>query len=334
MNRTTLCYIEMAGKLLMLHRTKKKNDENADKYIGLGGHFLDGETPLECVKREVYEESGLTLENPTYRGIVHFSSDEFGEEEMHLFTDTLPLSAFSECDEGDLSLIEKEKLFSLHLWEGDLIFLSLLFNDAPFFDLSLDYKGEKLVSAALDGHPAELFDLLDENGNRTGAFKERSLVHRDGDKHATAHVWIYRKTKNGIELLLQKRAENKDSYPGCYDISSAGHLSRGEDYLPAAKRELFEELGISADNKDLIPIGFFDRKVTSFFSGKPFIDDEHSALYLYDGKDLKKDDFHIDKNELSEVRWFSSKELTDKVCDKSFCLNEKELALVLSAIQK
>ena len=156
MNRTTLCYIECGGKLLMMQRNKKKDDENAGKYVGLGGHFEEGETPEACVLREVREEAGITLEDYAYRGIVHFSSNEFGDEEMHLFTAHAEVGKLPVCDEGTLCLITKEKLFSLPRWEGDRIFLDLLFGGAPFFDLSLRYEGETLKEAVLNGKQLEI----------------------------------------------------------------------------------------------------------------------------------------------------------------------------------
>ena len=151
MNRTTLCYIDVCGKLLMLHRTKKKNDENAGMYIGLGGHFLPGETPEQCVRREVYEEAGVTPDKFLYRGVVHFSSDVYEDEDMYLFTASCPAVDLPACDEGELCLITKEELLSLPTWAGDRIFLHLLFEGAPVFELSLRYEGRKLVRAVLDG---------------------------------------------------------------------------------------------------------------------------------------------------------------------------------------
>ena len=135
----------------MIHRTKKKNDENIDKWIGLGGKLEPGEDPFDCVRREVFEESGLTLINPSYRGFITFVSDEFGTEYMHLFH----ASEFSgelirECDEGELVFIDKSELLSLKLWEGDKIFLKLLDESTPFFSLKLVYRGDELISHKLE----------------------------------------------------------------------------------------------------------------------------------------------------------------------------------------
>ncbi len=155
MKMTTLCYPERDGRYLMLHRTKKERDENRDKWIGVGGKFENGESPEDCVKREVLEETGLTLTSYRYRGIVTFVSNEYGTEYMHLFTASDWTGNLKECDEGELEWIDKKHLFDLTLWEGDRIFLRLLDSDVPFFSLKLQYVGEKLVSAELDGKEIE-----------------------------------------------------------------------------------------------------------------------------------------------------------------------------------
>ena len=151
MKNTSLCYIERDGKYLMLHRTKKVNDENHDKWIGVGGKFEEGESPEECMLREVQEETGLTLTAWRYRGIVTFVSNEWSGEYMHLFTADGYSGELKSCEEGELEWVEKERLYSLPIWEGDKIFLRLLDSGRPFFALKLCYEGERLVSAALDG---------------------------------------------------------------------------------------------------------------------------------------------------------------------------------------
>ena len=156
MKNTSLCYIEREGKYLMLHRTKKVNDENHDKWIGVGGKFEEGESPEECMLREVQEETGLTLTAWRYRGIVTFVSDEWGGEYMHLFTADGYAGQIRICDEGELEWIEKQRLQALPIWEGDKIFLRLLDSEQPFFSLKLCYHGERLVSAALNGKAMEL----------------------------------------------------------------------------------------------------------------------------------------------------------------------------------
>ena len=153
MKMTTLCYLEKDEKYLMLHRTKKVNDENHDKWIGVGGKFENGESPEECILREAYEETGLTLTEYRYRGLVTFVSDQWPTEYMHLFTATAWTGESHPCDEGELAWIKKKDLLSLPLWEGDKIFLKLLDSDEPFFSLKLRYEGETLAGAALNGRP-------------------------------------------------------------------------------------------------------------------------------------------------------------------------------------
>jgi len=151
MINTTLCYLERGDQYLMLHRVKKENDLNHDKWIGIGGKFEDKESPEDCLLREAREETGLTLTNYRYRGLVTFISDQWPTEYMHLFTATGWEGEPHECDEGELAWIKKADLLSLPLWEGDKIFLRLLDTDEPFFSLKLQYEGEKLVMAVLNG---------------------------------------------------------------------------------------------------------------------------------------------------------------------------------------
>lgn len=151
MKNTTLCYIERGDEYLMLHRIKKENDENKDKWIGVGGKFEDRESPEDCVLREVREETGLTLTKYQYRGIVTFVSDRYETEYMHLFTATEFEGEVIECDEGELEWIGRDALYQLTLWEGDKIFLRLLRENRPFFSLKLCYEGDVLKKAVLDG---------------------------------------------------------------------------------------------------------------------------------------------------------------------------------------
>lgn len=151
MKQTTLCYLERGDEYLMLHRTKKKNDENHDKWIGVGGKFEANESPEDCMHREIFEETGLTVTDYRYRGIVTFVSDLYETEYMHLFTVTDWYGEARECDEGELAWIKKQKLFDLTLWQGDRIFLELLQKDVPFFSLKLTYQGDELLEAVLNG---------------------------------------------------------------------------------------------------------------------------------------------------------------------------------------
>lgn len=153
---TTLCYIENDGKYLMLHRVKKEVDENKDKWIGVGGKFEPGETPEECLLREVKEETGLTLKIYQFRGIVTFLSDEWGTEYMHLFTATEYSGEMKECDEGQLVWVDKSEIESLKLWEGDKIFFRLMEESKDFFTLKLRYEGENLVETKTQVYGANL----------------------------------------------------------------------------------------------------------------------------------------------------------------------------------
>ena len=150
---STLCYIEKDGCWLMLHRTKKKNDINHDKWLGIGGKFEEGESPEECLLREVREETGLTLTDYRFRGLVTFVSDEAPTEYMHLFTATGFTGTLRECDEGTLEWIPIGEVGLLPLWQGDRLFLSLLQQEGPFFSLKLEYRGDRLVGASRDGRP-------------------------------------------------------------------------------------------------------------------------------------------------------------------------------------
>ena len=153
MRNTTLCYLEQGDNYLMLHRVKKAVDENKDKWIGVGGKFEEGESPEDCLLREVREETGLTLHSWRYRGIVTFVSDEWGTEYMHLFTSDDFSGELTACPEGELAWIGKENLLAKPIWEGDKIFLRLLQRDVPFFSLKLCYRGDTLTHAVLNGVP-------------------------------------------------------------------------------------------------------------------------------------------------------------------------------------
>ena len=152
MINTSLCYILRDGKCLMLHRTKKENDLNHDKWIGIGGKFEDKESPEDCVLREVQEETGLTLTHYRYRGVVTFVSDCWPTEYMHLFTATGFAGELKrQCDEGELEWLDWSQLTTIPHWEGDEIFLRLLEQETPFFSLKLCYEGDVLTQAVLDG---------------------------------------------------------------------------------------------------------------------------------------------------------------------------------------
>lgn len=149
---TTLCYIEKDGKYLMMHRIKKEHDINEGKWIGIGGHFEEGESPEECLLREAREETGLLLTSFHFRGIVTFTADDHPTEYMCLYTaDEYEGEPDLNCREGVLRWIPKEEVTFLNLWEGDRVFLDLLTKDAPFFSLKLSYEKDRLTECVLDG---------------------------------------------------------------------------------------------------------------------------------------------------------------------------------------
>lgn len=152
---TTLCYIEQDDKYLMLHRTSKQNDINQGKWIGVGGHFKEGESPEECLLREVKEETGLVLTSYRLRGIITFLLDGWGYEYMFLYTadgfeGTPDEKAMQACTEGTLQWIPKTQVPELNLWEGDMIFLKLLLENKGMFSLKLEYQGDKLTNVVTE----------------------------------------------------------------------------------------------------------------------------------------------------------------------------------------
>lgn len=326
---TTLCYIEHEGAYLMLHRVSKKHDVNKDKWIGVGGHFEKGESPEECLLREVKEETGLTLISWRFRGLITFSAQGWNTEYMCLFTADKYEGEMISCDEGVLEWVKKEDVLKLNLWEGDKIFFRLLNEDAPFFSLKLSYSGDQLQEVVLEGRKMELFDILDEEGHKTGRVRERSMVHMDGDIHGTAHIWIARgREDGGYDLLLQKRAARKDSYPGCYDISSAGHVQAGDDFLPTAIRELKEELGIDASKDDLEFAGIHRGYMEEVFYGKMFKDSEYSHVYVY-RKPVDIKALELQEEEVEEVMWMDLEACItaakDQTLPNCFYMDELEL---------
>lgn len=180
---------------------------------------------------------------------------------------------------------------------------------------------------------SELLDMVDEQGNPTGQTVEREFAHSNGVRHRTAHLWLVRKKEGRLQILLQKRSRNKDSYPGCYDISSAGHIPAGVDYRPSAIRELWEELGIRAEEKDLIFCG--DRRIDAehFFHGKPFLDREFAKVF-YMWLDLPEEAFHVQETEVESVLWMDFEECRQSAGDPSFpnCVAPVELEFLAKAL--
>ncbi|MCD8329080.1 MAG: 8-oxo-dGTP diphosphatase [Lachnospiraceae bacterium] len=149
MTETTLCYLEKDGCYLLLHRVKKKQDINEGKWIGVGGKREPGESPEDCARREIREETGLTVQELRFRAVITFLSDEWGEEMMYLFTSRQFTGELAECDEGELAWVPVEEAEQLPTWEGDRIFLQRLREREDFFSLKLVYHGEELVQAVL-----------------------------------------------------------------------------------------------------------------------------------------------------------------------------------------
>ncbi len=340
---TTLCYLENKEAFLMLHRTKKEKDVNKDKWIGIGGHLEEGESPEDGIYREAIEETGYRLRGLKFRGIVTFIYGEITEY-MNLFTasgfDGQPLA---ECSEGDLSWVLKDRIFttdpalSLNLWAGDKIFFRLLEADEPFFSLKLVYtEDDVLRRAVLNGQDLELFDVLDENGKQTGVIQERGVCHREGDPHATVHMWIVRRyaEKCGWQILLQKRSRCKDSHPGCYDISSAGHISAGDIPLPSALRELQEELGLTVSAEELHPIGLHQGSFDDVFYGIPFHDREFSHVYVLE-KDINPEDLTLQESEIESVLWMDLAECVEAVQNNTIhhCIYPDELYMLQKHLQ-
>ncbi len=329
-NLTTLCYLEKDGCYLMMHRVRKQQDVNAGKWIGVGGHFEPGESPEECLLREVREETGLTLTSYRFRGLVTFTQDGFGTEYMCLYTADGFTGELTGCEEGDLGWVPKDQIRELRLWDGDVLFLNYLAMEKPFFSLKLQYEGDRLVEAKLDGRLLELFEVLDEDGNFTGQIKERSLVHRDGDWHGTVHIWIARRRSDGgWQLLFQKRSREKESFPGKYDISSAGHRQAGEEALPTAQREMEEELGLAVKAEDLEFLRIRRGIVRETFESGPYYDREIASIYLYE-KPVDTEQLCFRDGEVEGVLWMDLEVCSRQIRegDSRYCVQPGEMELL------
>lgn len=377
---TTLCYLLKDDACLMLHRVKKEHDVNKDKWIGVGGHMEAGESPEDCVRREVREETGYTLLSWKFHGIITFvygdvteymmlyTSDSFTADDTAFLEDEAPVSCETSyesksssdsitvnnnantkdkttapethgnsvptCDEGVLEWVPLSELPRLNLWAGDYIFLQMVEDGHDFFSLKLVYDDKGLLrEAVLDGKPMELFDVLDDDGHVTGYVQERQVVHRLGLRHMTVHLWLHRVKDGYTQLLFQKRSAHKDSNPGCYDISSAGHIDAGDEPLPSAIRELSEELGIQAAPEEFRFIGLCPNYSEKEFYGHPFRDNELSYVYLVDKKaDIA--DMTLQASEVESVMWMDIDEVIRRQRDGSLknCLHDVELEMVRDAL--
>ncbi|MCI2048893.1 MAG: NUDIX domain-containing protein [Lachnospiraceae bacterium] len=340
---TTLCYLQRDGKYLMLHRTVKKNDVNHDRWIGVGGHFEQDESPEECLVREVKEETGYTLTGWRFRGVVTFVSGNGVTELMCLYISDAFCGEPVPCDEGVLEWVDIDRIWTLNLWPGDKIFFRLLDEDLPFFSLKLVYDGSGgLVRAALDGRSLELFDLVDEQtGDRTGLVQERGVVHREGDPHATVHIWVVRPQAApreqgcGWDVLLQLRARDKDSHPGCYDTSSAGHIAAGGTVTASAQRELQEELGMVRTENELVYLGRHFRASEGSFHGRLFRDREWANVFVCT-RPPAAGELTLQREEVQDVLWMDLAECRKKIGDGSLrnCISAEELDMLTDYLRR
>lgn len=179
----------------------------------------------------------------------------------------------------------------------------------------------------------EYLDIIDENGNPTGQIVERFKAHREGILHRTAHVWLIRKYQGRVQLLLQKRSEEKDSNPGCYDTSSAGHIPAGVEYLPSAIRELQEELGITAVEEDFHYCGTRRIHYREIFHGQLFLDNQISKVY-YIWRDVQPEELTLQKEEVSEARWMDYTDVVEMVSSHTpaNCVHPEELEMLRVAL--
>ena len=181
----------------------------------------------------------------------------------------------------------------------------------------------------------ELLDIVDEKGNPTGETVPREVAHREGIRHRTAHVWIFRRRGGVVQILLQKRSDNKDSDPGCYDISSAGHIPAGSDYIPSAVRELKEELGVDMNGDELIYCGQRRFRFEREFHGSMFRDNQVSNVYLL-WLDRDAGEFTLQKEEISAVRWMPLVDCLRNVENGALnsCIFPEELRMVQATVEK
>ena len=180
----------------------------------------------------------------------------------------------------------------------------------------------------------EMLDVVNEQGEPTGEQVERTVAHSQGILHRTAHVWIARMCDGRPQILLQKRSMNKDSHPGCYDISSAGHIPAGVDYIPSAIRELEEELGLIVAPEELVDCGIKRLTIKENFHGNPFVDRQVSRVFLL-WRDLEEEDFHLQKEEIECVLWVDYAVCKEAVRNNSIpnCIDLEELEMLEEHLQ-
>ena len=222
--------------------------------------------------------------------------------------------------------------------ESDIKTCALTLRDEAGCTVNLTVDDDWLTFAGLaegDDFDKEIFDVCDTDGNPLGSLVERSHAHKYGIRHRTAHIWVVREYEGRKQVLLQKRAMNKDSFPGRFDTSSSGHIQAGDEPLESALRELYEELGISAHEEDLQYAGYFDVKYEKEFHGKLFKDNEYAFVYCYDlPVDITQ--LTLQKEELDSVEWFDLDEVTAAcaVHDQKFCVPGGGLKVIREFLEK
>ncbi len=181
----------------------------------------------------------------------------------------------------------------------------------------------------------EILDICDEQGQPTGQTVERAVAHRDGVPHRTAHVWIVREREGRTQILLQRRSREKESFPGMYDTSSAGHIPAGADYLPSALRELEEELGIRAWREQLHEAGSFRIRYEKFFHGNLFRDNEFTRVFVY-REPLDESRLRLQESEVEDVRWFDLEEVREEIrhSRERFCVPSEGLDVLIRYLRK
>lgn len=180
----------------------------------------------------------------------------------------------------------------------------------------------------------EYLDIVDENGEPTGKTVEREDAHRQGIRHRTSHVWLFRTNNGRAQVLLQKRSLNKDSYPGCLDISSAGHIPAGDGYAESALRELKEELGVNAVTEELVFCGTRRFEFREMFNGREFWENQVSNVYAL-RRDMEESDFTVQSSEVDSVRWMDWDECVDMVKNstEANCIRPEELEMISIAVK-